>query len=183
MISRANSFAAGRFRTMLDRMVKSARLNRDPFLSLKEDPTATSQALTVLALAGASFGVGSAASIGYSIVGLILGAVIGAIVSIGLGFAWLSLTFLIGTKLFHGTSDYWSLARPVFFSTSPGLVFLLMSVPFVSDIARAIGIAWMAISTVIAVKSALGLDNQRSLVIFIMVTLIILICYGFIASL
>jgi len=38
---------------MLDRMVKSARLNRDTFLELKEDSTATGQALIVLALAGA----------------------------------------------------------------------------------------------------------------------------------
>lgn len=183
MISGSVPVAEGRFRTMLDRMVKSARLNRDTFLSLKEDPSATKQALIVLALAGASFGIGFAASIDYSFTGIILGAVIGAIVSIGLGFAWLSLTFLIGTRVFHGTSDYWSLARPVFFATSPGLVFLLAMVPAAADFARAIGIAWIAISTVIAVKTALGLDNQRSLAIFIVVTFILLIGYGFIASL
>jgi len=66
MIAESGPFALDRFRTMLDRMVKSARLNRDTFLALKEDSTATRQALIVLALAGASFGVGFAASIGYS---------------------------------------------------------------------------------------------------------------------
>jgi hypothetical protein len=65
-------------------MVKSARLNRDTFLALKEDSTATRQALIVLALAGASFGVGFAASIGYSAIGILLGAVFGAVVSIAL---------------------------------------------------------------------------------------------------
>jgi Yip1-like protein len=170
---------------MLDRMVNSAKLNRDTFLSLKEDPTATGQAVVVLALAGASFGVGFAASIGFSVLGVILGAVFGVIVGVALGFVWLSLTFLIGTRVFKGTSNYWSLARPVFFATSPGLVFLLMSIPVsvVVDIARAIGVAWIAISTVIAVKTALGLDNQRSLLIFIIVTFIVLISYGLIASL
>src|SRR5438552_4187198 len=93
---------------MLDRMVKSARFSHDTFLALKEDPTATGQALIVLALAGASFGVGFAASIGFSRIG---------------------------------------------------------------------------ISTVIAVKTALGLDTQRSLVIFIIVTFIVLLGYGFVASL
>jgi hypothetical protein len=170
---------------MLDRMAKSAKLNRDTFLSLKEDPTATSGALAVLALAGASFGVGFAASIGYSTLGILLGAVFGAIIGVALGFLWLSLTFLIGTRVFKGTADYWSLARPVFFATSPGVVFLIMSIPFsfVADIARAIGIAWIAVSTVIAVKTALGLDTQRSLLIFIIVTFIVLISYGFVASL
>lgn len=170
---------------MLDRMVKSAKLNRDTFLSLKEDPTATSQALIVLALAGASFGVGFAASIGFNTLGVLLGAVLGVIVGVALGFVWLSLTFLIGTRVFRGTADYWSLARPLFFATSPGLVFLIMSIPasFVQDTARAVGVAWIAVSAVAAVKTALGLDTPRSLLIFIMVTFIVLISYGFIASL
>jgi hypothetical protein len=170
---------------MMDRMVKSARFNRDTFLALKEDSTATGQALIVLALAGASFGVGFAASIGYGVIGILLGAISGAVVSIALGIVWLSLTFLIGTRLFKGTSGYWSLARPIFFATSPGLVFLIMSVPvsFVADIARVIGVAWIAVSTVIAVRTALGLDTQRSLLIFIIVTFIVLFSYGLIASL
>jgi hypothetical protein len=60
-----------------------------------------------------------------------------------------------------------------------------MSIPvsFISDIARAVGVAWIAISTVIAVKTALGLDTQRSLLIFILVTFTVLISYGFVASL
>ncbi len=170
---------------MLDRMVQSARLKSATFLSLKEDSTATGQALVVLALAGASFGFGFTASIGSSTTGVLLGAIFGVIIGIALGFVWLSLTFLIGTKLFKATADYWSLARPVFFATSPGLVFLLMSIPVsvVADIARAIGVAWIAISTVIAVKTGLGLDNQRSILIFIIVTFIVLISYGFVASL
>src|SRR6266704_1646559 len=185
MISRSGALSIDRFRTMLDRMVKSARLNRGTFLELKEDSTATVQALTVLALAGASFGFGFAAAIGYNTIGILLGAVFGAVVSIALGIVWVSLTFLIGRSLFGGRSNYWSLARPVFFSTSPGLIFLIMSIPVspIPDVARAIGVAWIAISTVIAVKSAMGLDTQRSLVIFIIVAFIVLLGYGFVASL
>jgi len=166
-------------------MVKSARFSHDTFLALKEDPTATGQALIVLALAGASFGVGFAASIGFSTIGILLGAVFGAVASIALGIVWVSLTFLIGRRFFGGISEYRSLARPVFFSSPPGLVFLIMSIPVspIPDVARAIGVAWIAISTVIAVKTALGLDTQRSLVIFIIVTFIVLLGYGFVASL
>lgn len=170
---------------MLDRMVKSARLDRDTFLDLKEDSSATRQALVVLALAGASFGVGFASSIGYrAVVPLLLGAAFGAIFSLVLGFVWLSLTFLVGTRIFHATSDYWSLARPMFFATSPGLVFLIMLIPvsIVPDIVRAIGVAWIAISTVFAIRAALGLDSQRSLLAFILVALIVLIGYGLASS-
>src|SRR5467141_4682549 len=185
MIAQSGPFGGDRFRTMLDRMVKSARLNRDTFLELKEDSTATGQALIVLVLAGASFGVGFAATIGSNGIGILLGAVFGAVVSIALGIVWVSLTFLIGRRFFGGTADYWSLARPVFFSTSPGLVFLIMSIPVspIPDVARAIGVAWIAISTVFAIRAALGLDSQRSLLTFILVTLIVLIGYGLVSSL
>lgn len=171
---------------MLDRIVKSARLDRDTFLDLKEDSSATRQALVVLALAGASFGVGFASSIGYrEVVPLLLGAAFGAIFSLVLGFVWLSLTFLVGTRIFHGTADYWSLARPMFFAASPGVVFLIMLIPvsIVPDIVRAIGVAWIAISTVFAMRAAMGLDSQRSLLTFILVALIVLIGYGLVSSL
>ena len=170
---------------MLDRMVKSARLDQETFLDLKEDSSSTGQGLVVLALAGASFGVGFASLIGYrEVLLLLLGAAFGAIFSIVLGFVWLSLTFLVGTRIFHGTSDYWSLARPVFFATSPGLVFLIMLIPvsIVPDVARAVGVAWIAISTVFATRAALGLDSQRSFLTFILVALIVLIGYGLVSS-
>lgn len=170
---------------MLDRMVQSARLNRNNFLSLKKDPTATGQALVVLALAGTSFGIGFTVSAGVEGPWLLLGAGLGAVIGIVLGFVWASLTFLIGTRVFHATSDYWSLARPMFFASSPGLVFLLMLTPasFVTDVARAVGVAWIAISTVVAVKTALDIDNQRSLLTFILVTVIVLVSYGLLSSL
>jgi len=141
--------------------------------------------LVVLALAGTSFGIGFTVSVGVRGQWLLLGAGLGAVIGIVLGFVWTSLTFLIGTKVFHATSDYWSLARPMFFASSPGLVFLLMSIPasFVTDVARAVGVAWIAISTVIAVRTALDIDNQRSLLTFILVTLIVLISYGLVTSL
>ncbi len=74
---------------------------------------------------------------------------------------------------------------PNVFASSPGLVFLLMSVPasFVADIVRAVGLAWIEISTVIAVKTALGVDSQRSILTFILVAFIVLIGYGLLSSL
>jgi hypothetical protein len=169
---------------MVDRMVKSAKLDNTNFLLLKEDPTATGQALVVLALAGICFGIGFTMSVGVRSIWVLLGAVLGAGISIVLGFVWVSLTFLVGTRIFRATSDYWSLARPMFFASSPGLVFLLMSIPVssIADIARAVAVAWIAISTIIAVKAALGIDSQRSLLTFILVTLIVLISYGLISS-
>src|SRR5260370_8721260 len=185
MTSWAERLTINRPWSMLDRMVKSARLDQDTFLDLKEDSSATGQALIVLALAGASFGIGFVSLIGYrAVVPLLLGATFGAIFSIVLGFVCLFLTILVGTRIFHRTSTYWSLPRPSFSPTSPGLVFLIILIPVsvVPDIARAVGVAWIAISTVLAIRAALGLDTQRSFLTFILVALIVLIRYGLVSS-
>src|SRR2546430_14180950 len=157
MTSRSRRVTTDRFRTMLDRMVKTAKVNGETILSLKEDPAATGQALTVLAIAGLSLGVWFTTSIGLEARYILLGAIFGAILSIVLGFVWLSLTFLIGTRIFGVTLDYWSLARPMFFATSPGLAFLFMSIPVwvVSDIARAVGAVWVPIVSAYVVRSVL----------------------------
>src|SRR5260370_24153104 len=162
----------GMFQMLMRRMLRSLRFDSSIFLSLKDDPKATGQALFVLVLAGICFAVGHGVAIGEDALGVLFWALLGAVGSIVLGFAWLSLAFVLGTKLLGGRSGYWSLARPVFFSSSPGLIFLLTAVPLYSvpEIARAIGITWIAIATVVAVKAALGADYMPSLVIFIVVT-------------
>src|SRR5207247_1420708 len=98
----------------------------------------------------------------------------------------LAIPYVSGcTRLFKGTSSYWGLARPLFFATSPALIFLLMSIPPwpIPDLARSLGVGWTAVSSVFAVKSAMGFDTQRSLVTFIIVALVMLIIYGFLPSL
>jgi len=128
---------------------------------------------------------GFAASIGFSALGILLGAVLGAVVSIALGIIWVSLTFLIGRRFFWRKIGLLVTRKArilLKLSRTDIPHYVDPSVP-VPDVARAIGIAWIAISTVIAAKTALGLDTQRSLVIFIIVTFIVLFSYGLIASL
>jgi hypothetical protein len=165
-------------------MVRAARLDGQMFTTLRDDSRATRQSLVVLALAGLSFGFGFAASIGVDMLGVLIGSAVGIAVGILVGFVWLSLTYLVATKLFKGTSTYWGLARPLFFASSPALVFLLMSIPAspIPDIIRTLGLAWIAIANVFAVKNAMGFDNQKSLMTFIIVAFVLLISYGFLTS-
>src|SRR6266571_4128065 len=147
--------STGNLQRFVYRMLRSARLDGAMFRSLRDDSSATGQSVAVLALSGSSFGLGFAASIGSDSSGVLLGGAIGVVIGIVVGFVWLSLTYLVVTRIFKGASSYWSLARSVFFASSPGLVFLLM-IPFslVSDVFRAVGLAWIAISNVSAVKNS-----------------------------
>lgn len=174
----------GGFRLALYRMIKCARLNSEMFRSLREDTGATSQSLIVLAVAGMSFGLGFTASLGDELWRVLLIGAFGIIVAVVIGFVWLSLIYLVGTRLLKGVSGYWELARPVFFAASPGLVFLLM-IPALaaSSLISTAGIAWIAIANVFAIKNGLGIDYQRSLIAFIVVAFVLLILYGFLTTL
>src|SRR6266702_848274 len=151
MLAPQDSSSTQSLRLFLFRMLRAARLDGHIFTSLRDDRRATGQSLPVMAL--------------------------GVLV----GFVWLSLTYLVATRLFKGTSSYWGLARPLFFAISPALLFLFMSIPArpIPNLARSLGVGWTAVSSVFAVKNAMGFDTQRSLVTFIIVALAMLIIYGF----
>jgi Yip1 domain len=171
-------------RLMLSRMVGAARLKGSIFRSLREDPDATGQSLLVLAIAGLSFGLGFTFSLSGDLSGTLLGGVFGVATSIVFGFVWLTVTYIVGTRLLRGSASYWGLARPLFFSASPGVVFLITLVPnlAVQEIFRAVGIGWIAIASVSAIKNVFGFDSPRAFTTFVVVALILLVGYGFVAS-
>jgi Yip1-like protein len=185
MIPQDNPSSKHGLRTILYRMVRSARLDSAMFRSLREDSGANGQSVVALALAGLSFGIGFTASVGYDLYTVLLGGVVGIGLGFLIGFVWLSLTYLVVTRLFKGASSFWGLGRPVFFASSPGLVFLLMLIPAspIPDAARDAGLAWIALANVFAIKNAMGFNNERSFITFIIVAFVLLVGYGLVVSL
>ena len=169
---------------MLYRMVRSARIDGAIYRSLREDGKATGQSILALAIAGLSLGLGYAASFGLDTYGLLSAGAIGVVLGLVVGFLWLSLTFLIITRLFKGTTSFWGLGRPLFFASSPALIFLLMLIPGLSfaTIVAEIGLAWIALANVFAIKNAMGFDNQRSFATFVIAAFVLLIAYGLFTS-
>ena len=165
---------------MLYRMFRSARLDGKVFRSLREDTKANGQSILVLGLAGLLFGIGTAFSLGVDLYGVLEIAGLGAVATILIGFVWLTLTYLLGTRVLGGTSSYWGLARPFFFAFSPAPLLLLMLIPVssVPQLALSAAVAWISVAIVIAVKNGLGIDSQRSLIAFIVTSLLIIFFYG-----
>ena len=95
-----------------------------------------------------------------------------------------SLIVLALAGFSFGLGFAFSSARPLFFSTSPGLIFLLTIVPngAVQEFLRALGIAWIAIASVSAVKNVFGFDSQRSFMTFIAASLVLFVFYGLVVS-
>ena len=152
------------------RIYRVARFDRDTFRELKEDKNATGQAVAVLLVVGLSYGLGFSIFNGLQKSTLSPNFVISQtlanmIVTDFAIFIWSATVFLVGTKLFQGKTGYWQLARPLFFSTAPGILFVLIGIPFFPVIvATAVTVSiWIVSGEFIALKSAMGFNTQRAL--------------------
>jgi hypothetical protein len=155
-------------RRMISRILKAARFNGDTFRELRDDSSATVQSVSLVAIIGLCYGTGLG-FFGFFVTGIsLLDAftivLIGLFSAVIIAFVWSGTTFLVVTKLFRRTIGYWGLARPFFFSWTPGLLFILMSspIPVISEIIRVAGTAWIGVASVFAVKHAAGLALSRA---------------------
>jgi len=152
------------------RIYHIARFDRETFCEVRDDKNATGQAVAVLLLVGLSYGLGFSIFNGLQKSTLSLDFVISQtlanmIVTDFAVFVWSATVFLVGTKLFQGKTGYWQLARTIFFSTAPGILFILIAIPFSPIIVTAAIIAstWIVSGEFVALKSAMGFNTQRAL--------------------
>ena len=164
-------------------------------LELKEDMTATGQAVAVLVLAALAYGIGYTAQTQFqrhdlSIYGIIVGSLTYLVTVCFAAFVWSATAFLVGTKLFKGKTGYWELARPLFFASSPFLLFFLIIVPippiivqgnvpvywFQGTVAVA-AVVWLFLSQVFVLKLVMGLSLRRT-ILTVAVGLLILAFIG-----
>jgi hypothetical protein len=166
---------------MGSRMLKAARLNGETFRELRDDPSASAQSVALVPIVSLCYGAGLSL-FGFFLAGISATAILAftltdLLAGIGIGLVWSGTTFLIVTKLFRRTIGYWGLARPFFFSWSPGLLFILMSspIPTISAIIRVTGTAWIVVASVFAVKHAAEISVQQSMLTFIIGVLVLIV--------
>ncbi|MCH7949162.1 MAG: YIP1 family protein [Candidatus Dadabacteria bacterium] len=138
--------------SLVDRMVRAAKLDINLYEEVEADKSAMRQALTVVVLSSVALGIATIRFIGIS--GLIFGTIY-ALIS---WFIWAYLIFLIGTKLLpepQTKSDVGELLRTIGFSSSPGVLRILCIIPFLDVIILFITGIWMLVAMIIAVRQAL----------------------------
>jgi Yip1 domain len=155
---------------LASRIYRTARFDTETIHALKEDSTATGQAVAVLLLVGLFYGLGFSIFTGLqhgplSLNYLISNTLANMIITDFAVFIWSATVFLVGTKLFQGQAGYWQLARPLFFSTAPGILFILIAIPFTPliELAAIVASAWIVLAEFIALKNAMGFNMQRAL--------------------
>ncbi len=138
--------------SMVDRMVRAAKLDPQLYEEVEADKGALGQAMGVVVLASVAGGVGSGSLGGLS------GFFIGTVGSLIGWFIWAALTYFIGTRILPEPTtraDVGELLRTIGFSSSPGLVRVLGLIPGITGIVFLISGIWMLIAMIIAVRQAL----------------------------
>src|SRR5438093_13055342 len=99
------------------RIIRTARFDKDAFRELKEDRSATGQAIAVLLIVGLSYGLGFSIfsrlqTKSLSPSQLISGTIANMIFTDFDAFISSATVFLVGTNLLKGKTVFWDVARP-----------------------------------------------------------------------
>ena len=148
-----------------DRMLRAARLDVSLYNEVEADLNATSQALTVVALAAVASGIGAAITL--STAGRANGAIaalVGGVIAELVGWAvWSYVMYFVGTRLFHGTATYGELLRTLGFAYVPGVLLILRFIPVLGGLIVVIVGIWRIVTGFIAVREALDLDTGNTI--------------------
>ena len=138
--------------SMVDRMVRAAKLDPQLYEEVEADKASLGQALGVVVLASIAGGIGSGRLGGLS------GFFIGTAAALIGWFVWAALTYFIGTRILpepNTRADLGELLRTIGFASSPGLLRVLGFIPGVTGIVFLISGIWMLAAMIIAVRQAL----------------------------
>src|SRR6266404_3608773 len=95
--------------SMVNRMIRAARIEVPLYEEVEADLTATNQALLVVVIVAIASGIGSGIAGGS---GGVVGRLIFGLVTALLGWAvWSYVVYFVGTRFFHGTATYGELLR------------------------------------------------------------------------
>ncbi len=159
--------------SFLNRMIRASKLEVLLYEEVEADITATQQALQVVVLVAVASGIGQAGS-GRNVIAQILFGLVTAL----LGWAvWSYVMYLVGTRLMGGTATYGELLRTLGFAESPGVLFILGIIPGVGGLIRAIAGIWVLVTSFIAIRQALDIDNGKTAVTIVIGIVALIVVY------
>ena len=160
---------------MLDRMIGAARLSVETFEEVEHDRGATIQALVVVIIVAAFSGIGTFLSGDASILdAVILGAVRGVV-----GWAvWALVTWIVGATILKGTeteADWGQLARVTGFAQTPGLLNILIFIPWVGWVIGLAAFLWQFVAMMVGVRQALDYTSTWRAFFVILISFIVVL--------
>jgi hypothetical protein len=162
--------------SIVNRMIRAARLEVPLYEEVEADLTATNQALLVVVLVAVAAGIGQALGAtltgnSSAVVGLLISGVLSALISWAV---WSYVVYFVGTRFFGGTATYGELLRTLGFAQAPRVLAILSFIPVLGGIIAAVAGIWALVTSFIATRQALDIDNTKT-VFTILIGLVVLI--------
>lgn len=142
--------------SLVDRMIRAAKLDAALYEEVEADTTAMGQATTVVVLSSVAAGIGSIGEMGA------MGFVLGAVFSLIGWYVWSFITYWVGTRLLPQPTtqaDLGQLLRTLGFASAPGLLRALGVIPGIGGLVAAVAAIWSLVAMVVAVRQALDYDS------------------------
>ncbi len=142
--------------SMLDRMIRAAKLDPSLYEEVEADTASMPQATGVVLLAAVAGGIGTIGEAGTP------GFVVGTLLSLLGWYIWSFITYIVGTRLLPQPAtqaDLGQLLRTIGFASAPGVLRVLGVVPGVGQLALVVSALWSLAAMVVAVRQALDYDS------------------------
>ena len=157
---------------MLERMLGAALLRVDTFEDVEHDRGATIQAALVVVIVSIAAGVGGLLSGETDWIRGIIFGVIGGVVSWAV---WALVVLVVGTTILkteQTQADWGQLARGTGFAQTPGILNVLVFIPWVGGIIGFLVFVWQVAAMVIAVRQSLDYDSTLRAIGVVVIALI-----------
>ena len=166
---------------MLERMVGALMFRAETYEEVEGDPSAISQALSIVLLVTVCGIIGGLlkdvmSGEGVTSTGIILGVVGGLFFGILRWAMWVTLLLMIGGGLLRGANTHTSwaeLGRVVGFAYTPGVLSILNFIPSIGWLFPVIAFFWTLWGVVVAVRHAMDFDSTGRALAVVLITAVL----------
>lgn len=155
-------------RSLVNRMIRAAKLRVDLYEEVEADTTANGQALVAVLIASLANGIGVGIA-GARVEGglwFLWGLLIGVATGMAGWLIWSLFAYWLGTTVFRGpetSATYGELVRTIGFSNSPRVLSVFSFIPFLGGLISFGASVWALVAGVIAVRQALDFSTGRAI--------------------
>jgi hypothetical protein len=164
---------------LIDRMIGAARLDVNTYEEVERDQNATTQALTVVALASIAAGIGGLREDGF-------GGLIGGLIAGIVGWAVFSFfVYIVGTRLLataQTEGDTGQVLRTMGFAYTPQILTVVNIIPVLGPIVSFFAFIWAMVTSVVAVRHALEMSTLRAIATILIAGIAMVFVMGIIGA-
>jgi hypothetical protein len=142
--------------SIIENPVRAAMLDVDFYNRAEADTSLNVQAGIVVIVASGLAGIGATIAVESTSTGDIVTAMALGVLSGVVGWlVWAAVATLVGTRIFHGTSDFGEMRRVIGFAYAPLAIGVIPWLGF-------IGAAWVLLAAVVAIREGMDFSTKRS---------------------